>query len=666
MPQDMQENNIVLSISLLTSNRKDTIRKCLDSLAALRRQVSSELILVDTGCDAEMLQIIRPYTDQIVHFTWCNDFAKARNAGLEKAKGEWFLFIDDDEWFEDTAEIVAFFQDGAYKNYAAAQYIVRNYGNMQGTFYEDVSVIRMAKITENVRFQGRIHEELCLCDGPIKYINDYVHHFGYVFSSEKEKYLHYQRNETLLKMMLKNDRNNVRWWVHLAQEYWLVAERQKLLELCQDAIDMIQSWTYLDPGNARGSFYVGRILAAQRLYWYEDAIGYLKEALLDQKNNQMCLAKLFSIGTELYYEVEDYIHCIECARCYLVCYEEKQPDFQKEAAVFTNDAYSQKTYSSVISLILDVAVKTKDVDVIKEYFPQLEWGQNQVIVYNTSLFSMLIDFMADHPYDSFFVFIAQTFMDRASFDAGFKEVVIRELRRLEKEEQEVVFRRIVKIFSQVASEEPYMDYIKIRAVGMGYDIGAVPLLGCYQRLMKKSDNIFQMDRLVWEIAKANQIDVEGLFLSMNFPVWGKHVDDFCANTALEKVDYYVDFIKQFSEQENIRFQYFFLKASEAMLFYGAGRESYLALHEQIQTFVDLHLAFYLQYYSEKAFEGEMELLPDACKAALFLKEALSAEKAGDYRTVLLILKECIGIHARLDETIQVYSHYYVEELQRHI
>ena len=32
-------------------------------------------------------------------FKWCDDFAKARNAGLEKCTGEWFMYIDDDEWF---------------------------------------------------------------------------------------------------------------------------------------------------------------------------------------------------------------------------------------------------------------------------------------------------------------------------------------------------------------------------------------------------------------------------------------------------------------------------------------------------------------------------------------------------------------------------------------
>ena len=88
---------VVLSISLLASNRKDSIRKCLDSLNPLLKEVSSELIIVDTGCDEEQHNLLLEYADKVICFEWCNDFSKARNVGLKQAKGEWFLYIDDDE-----------------------------------------------------------------------------------------------------------------------------------------------------------------------------------------------------------------------------------------------------------------------------------------------------------------------------------------------------------------------------------------------------------------------------------------------------------------------------------------------------------------------------------------------------------------------------------------
>ena len=56
--KDNKTNKPILTISILSSNRKDTIRKCLDSLKTLRERVSSELIIVDTAHDEEMRNIL--------------------------------------------------------------------------------------------------------------------------------------------------------------------------------------------------------------------------------------------------------------------------------------------------------------------------------------------------------------------------------------------------------------------------------------------------------------------------------------------------------------------------------------------------------------------------------------------------------------------------------
>lgn len=88
----MSEKRPLLTISFLSSGRGKTIKRCLDSIVPLMERVDSELIIVDTGCDEEIKALMANYTDQIVPFTWCDDFSKARNAGLEKARGEWFLY----------------------------------------------------------------------------------------------------------------------------------------------------------------------------------------------------------------------------------------------------------------------------------------------------------------------------------------------------------------------------------------------------------------------------------------------------------------------------------------------------------------------------------------------------------------------------------------------
>ncbi|MFQ8980466.1 MAG: hypothetical protein ACLR6I_07915 [Waltera sp.] len=42
--------------------------------------------------------------------SWCNDFAAAHQCRLvKKARGEWFMYLDDDEWFENPQEIIRVF-----------------------------------------------------------------------------------------------------------------------------------------------------------------------------------------------------------------------------------------------------------------------------------------------------------------------------------------------------------------------------------------------------------------------------------------------------------------------------------------------------------------------------------------------------------------------------
>ena len=73
---------IQLTISLLVSDRMETLGRCLASLKPLLRELDSELIVVYTGKDPDTLALAKRYTSHIIPFTWCNDFSKARNAGL--------------------------------------------------------------------------------------------------------------------------------------------------------------------------------------------------------------------------------------------------------------------------------------------------------------------------------------------------------------------------------------------------------------------------------------------------------------------------------------------------------------------------------------------------------------------------------------------------------
>lgn len=234
--EQLADGEVLVTVSLLVSNRKDTIRKCMNSIKPLLESVPAELIAVDTVGEENSdgsLAIVKEYTNHIVRFEWCNDFAAARNAGLRRAKGRWFLFLDDDEWFEDISPIIEFFKSGEYQKYDRAWYYVRNYHDLAGTSYTDTLVDRMCKITKESRFEGRVHE--CLLPYPenVMQFFCYVHHYGYAFQNEEERDKHTERNVSLLEKELEQNPDNARLTAQLVQEYAIINQYEKSANYCK-------------------------------------------------------------------------------------------------------------------------------------------------------------------------------------------------------------------------------------------------------------------------------------------------------------------------------------------------------------------------------------------------------------------------------------------------
>lgn len=252
-------NKPQLTISLLISDRLDTIPRCLDSLRPLMDAVSCELILINTSTNPAVHNLLLEYTDQVYEFEWCHDFSKARNEGLKRANGEWFLYLDDDEWFEDTKEIIAFFQTGEYLKYGYATYIQRNYLDDKYIHYTDDWVTRMIKIQDGLHFVSKIHEYFSMINGDRKDLYTIANHTGYIYSTPDKKRAHFERNHVLLLDMIKEEPHNLRWRLQLAQEYSTIDEWEKLIVCCQEGLDLIADVDTDEVCNHMATFYVGMV-----------------------------------------------------------------------------------------------------------------------------------------------------------------------------------------------------------------------------------------------------------------------------------------------------------------------------------------------------------------------------------------------------------------------
>ena len=85
------------SIIVPAYNAVNYIRKALDSITSQTFK-DYELIVVCDSCDDDTESIAKEYTNRVIHANYHND-GLARSRGLDEAKGEWVLFMDDDDWW---------------------------------------------------------------------------------------------------------------------------------------------------------------------------------------------------------------------------------------------------------------------------------------------------------------------------------------------------------------------------------------------------------------------------------------------------------------------------------------------------------------------------------------------------------------------------------------
>ena len=89
---------ITISLCMIVKNEEEVLERCLNSLKGLM----DEIIIVDTGSTDSTKEIAARYTDKIYDFSWCDDFAAARNFSFSKATQEYIYAPDADEVLDDT------------------------------------------------------------------------------------------------------------------------------------------------------------------------------------------------------------------------------------------------------------------------------------------------------------------------------------------------------------------------------------------------------------------------------------------------------------------------------------------------------------------------------------------------------------------------------------
>lgn len=201
---------IRISASLVVRDEEDFLEGCLASIV----DHVDEIVVVDTGSVDRTVAIAEAFGVKLLHRQWRNDFAWARNEGLDAATGNWILYIDADERL--SLPPGASLRDNLEGTDVFASRVLFR-PTVNGTPFREY---RLFRNDPRLRFRGSMHETILpdlevlrrtvgarVTESPALLV-----HLGYEEGSEWK----HERNLPLLRAAIAEDSDRLYYWYHLA------------------------------------------------------------------------------------------------------------------------------------------------------------------------------------------------------------------------------------------------------------------------------------------------------------------------------------------------------------------------------------------------------------------------------------------------------------------
>jgi len=161
-------HQLKLSLCMIARDEEKEIGKTLESVS----DIVDEVIVVDTGSSDHTPEIVNSLGGRVIHKPWENDFSNAKNYAVDKATGDYILFMDADEFIDPRDKFAfALFKRllPVEKNIAfsikiepakeskslSMSYLDKVLKKDEGTYQ-----LRLFPKTQGIQFRGRIFEDL--------------------------------------------------------------------------------------------------------------------------------------------------------------------------------------------------------------------------------------------------------------------------------------------------------------------------------------------------------------------------------------------------------------------------------------------------------------------------------------------------------------------------
>lgn len=150
---------ITISLCMIVKDEEENLDRCLESV----KDVSDEIIIVDTGSTDQTKEMARKWTPHVLDFKWVDDFSAARNYSFDQARMDYILWLDaDDVLLPEDRQKVLELKQSLDVSVDAVSMFYHTLLDEDDNVVTSVRRFRLVKRSKQFRWHGYVHEDLKL------------------------------------------------------------------------------------------------------------------------------------------------------------------------------------------------------------------------------------------------------------------------------------------------------------------------------------------------------------------------------------------------------------------------------------------------------------------------------------------------------------------------
>lgn len=217
-----------ISACVIVKNEEKNLPKWLECV----KNIADEYIVVDTGSMDNTKQIAIDGGAKVYDFPWINDFSAAKNFAIDKAKGDWIIFLDADEYFHANDYSLIKRKIKLYDKEKNVDVLMCRLDNIDvDNNNKSLGITYQSRIFRNkkyIRYFGKVHEYLInksKKQKTMQFIDGVkIYHTGY---SESLGRIKAERN---LKILLENKHEQTQKnYIYFVDCYWGLDDYEKVI-----------------------------------------------------------------------------------------------------------------------------------------------------------------------------------------------------------------------------------------------------------------------------------------------------------------------------------------------------------------------------------------------------------------------------------------------------